>query len=172
MKRTSAPWGEWEGWINPVARFSSMNLLRVASSSWTRSILDHRVGKCPHPEWFWDRRVNGQLICQPWIYRICLQSHGSLWEQYSCRPLSQKWSWSDQWPQGVRSGVGNNPSLQSCLHENMQLHQWGLLWGFLGFDWWNRFWNIWERVQKFWKCADDCSVWTEGELLDSCCDGC
>jgi len=34
MKRTGAPWGDREGRMNPVARFSSMNLRRAASSSW------------------------------------------------------------------------------------------------------------------------------------------
>ena len=36
IKRTGAPWGEWGGRINPVARFLSMNLHRAASSSWDK----------------------------------------------------------------------------------------------------------------------------------------
>jgi len=36
MKRTGAPWGEREGRMNPVVRFSSMNLRRAASSSWDK----------------------------------------------------------------------------------------------------------------------------------------
>src|SRR5882724_5459564 len=36
IMRTGAPWGECEGWINPVARFSLMNLHRATSSSWDK----------------------------------------------------------------------------------------------------------------------------------------
>jgi len=39
IKRTGAPWGERDGQINPVARFSSMNLHRVASSSWDKEYI-------------------------------------------------------------------------------------------------------------------------------------
>jgi len=38
-KRTSAPWGECDGQINPAAMFSSMNLHRVASSSWDQEYI-------------------------------------------------------------------------------------------------------------------------------------
>src|SRR5882724_10097703 len=32
IKRTGAPWGEWDGWINPVARFLSMKLYEITQS--------------------------------------------------------------------------------------------------------------------------------------------
>jgi len=36
---------------------------------------------------------------------------------------------------------------------------------------WNWIWKIQDRVWSFRSGADDRSVSTEGELLDSCCDG-
>jgi len=39
IKRTGAPWEEQEGQINPLARFLSMNLCRVASSSWDKEYI-------------------------------------------------------------------------------------------------------------------------------------
>ena len=35
-EETGAPWGEWDGQMNTVARFSSMNLHRATSSSWDK----------------------------------------------------------------------------------------------------------------------------------------
>jgi len=53
----------------------------------------------------------------------------------------------------------------SCINE-------GYSWGFPGVYQQNRVWNIWDRVWKFQKwCAMTEVVSTEGELLDSCCDG-
>jgi len=172
IKRAGAPWGEQEGWINTVTRFSSMKLHRAASSSWKRSILDCRLEKCLCPEWFWDHMVNGQLICQPWICWICPQNHDSLWEQYSFWPESGKWSQSDQWPQGVRAGLETFQAfkivcarIHSCMNE-------GYSWGFCGVTSRTGFRRYGTESRSFGSGADDGSVLTEGELLDSCCDCC
>jgi len=95
-----------------------MNYAEAASSSWDKGILDHRAGKCLHPEWFWDHRVGWQLIC-------CLG-----FAEYVCKVMVifgmvlidfvSEVSWNDQWPRSEIQSV-NNSSLQACLHKNMQL---------------------------------------------------
>src|SRR5882724_11526070 len=55
--------------------------------------------------------------------------------------------------------------IHSCINE-------GYSQGFLGVYWRNRFQNIWDRVRKFQKGANDGNVLTEGELLDLWWNGC
>jgi len=49
------------------------------------------------------------------LLNMSMKVVGSPQEQSSYWPESWNWLWNDQWPQGVRSRVGNISSLQACL---------------------------------------------------------